>query len=195
MSTTTSTFNFGSTFKSAVKRGTPASTVVWNIAQKTGKSETFVWNWLFKNGFVNRRKFGSNFIYWPNFDFNAKSNQNNKVFSFQQFVNWAIASGYCTPQQISGLKSQNDFINFFGPFFANQFGWNVSSGWTASKVKSFNVNGAGRSASHTANRARRTSSNNAKPARRTSVKRTRTNATRTFKFPKTAGVRAIRKAA
>ena len=76
-------------------------------------------------------------IYWPNFNFKATSSQNNKSFSFQQFINWAIGSGYCTPEQINQLKSQKDFINFFGPFFANQFGWNISSGWTPAKVKSF----------------------------------------------------------
>ena len=152
---TTKNNNFGSNFKSAVKRGTPAHTAVWNIAQKTGKTESFIWNWLFNNGYVNRKKFGSNFVYWPNFDFNAKSNQNNKSACFQQIVGWAIASGYCTPEQVNGLKSQKDFINFFGPFFASQFGWNVSSGWTAAQVRKFNISKPGGSSSkRTASRKR-----------------------------------------
>lgn len=167
--------NFGASFRNAVKRGTPATTAVWNIARKHGKTETAIWNWLFNNGFVNRKKVGGSWVYWPNFEFNGKTNTGGfKPFSFQQFINWAIASGYCTPQQVNQLKTQKDFFNFFGPFFAQQFGWTVLSGWNATQVKNFGggttSNGRSTSKKRTATRKNKARKGTAKSKKRSGTK-------------------------
>lgn len=130
-------FNFVSNFRSAVNRGTPAPVAVWNLAQKTGKTPNWVWSHLFTNKAVNRRKFNGSWIYWPSFQNKNQSSKNFANDFWQQVASWAIASGFCTPEQIAGLKSQKDFVNFFGPFFAQNCNWTVNSGWTMSQVKSF----------------------------------------------------------
>jgi len=152
------TNKFATTFKSAVNRGTPATVAVQNIAKKSRKTEAQVWNALFNDGYVNRKKINGSFVYWPNFQPKTKpSNKNFKTFGFQQFVNWAIVSGYCTPEQVANLKTQKDFFNFFGPFFASQFGWNVTSGWTPAQVKKFAGSTNGQTKKSTGRKTRKNS--------------------------------------
>ncbi|MGI9014956.1 MAG: BlaI/MecI/CopY family transcriptional regulator [Phycisphaerales bacterium] len=138
---TTKTRNFGTTFKSAVNRGTAPFTAVQNIASKNRTTESVVWNNLFSNGYVSRRKVNGSYIYWPTFNNTRKatSKTNNwfNNFTFQNVISWAIANNYCTPEQVDSLKTQKDFYNFFGPFLAQQFNWTINSGWNMSKVNSF----------------------------------------------------------
>lgn len=186
-------FNFASNFRSAVNRGTPAPIVVWNLSQKTGKSQSWIWNHLFSNKLVNRRKFNGSWLYWPSFQ--KKSQNNNKTFSmnvWQQIACWAVASGFCTPEQIASLKSQKDFINFFGPFFSQNWSWSVNSGWTLKQVKSFGQKKTAKSKAKPKAKSRakstRKSRSAAKKSRTTRAKR-RTATTRVKRNTKRTSVK------
>lgn len=192
-------FNFVSNFRSAVNRGTPAPVAVWNLAQKTGKTPNWIWSHLFTNKAVDRRKFNGSWIYWPNFQNKNQSSKNFANGFWQQITSWAIASGFCTPEQIAGLKSQKDFVNFFGPFFAQNWNWTVNSGWTMKQVKSFGQTKTAKTKSKAKAKAKtrakstRKSRSAAKKSRTTRVKRAtkRTSAKRNTKT--TASKRTTKK--
>jgi hypothetical protein len=147
---------------------------------------------------VNRRKFNGQWFYWPNFKVNTRksSSKFTQFFTWQNVIEWAIHTGYCTPHQINQLKSQKDFFNFFGPFFAQQFGWKVSSGWTTPQVKSFGKKktwgNTTKNKKRTHSRKRRGTTTKSKSrTRKHTRRRTRTTTrtrrnygTRTFSFPR-----------
>lgn len=199
------TKNFAGPFRTAVNRGTPAGAAVANLAKKSNKPEAHIWSNLFAHDVVSRRKINGNFVYWPNWKPGRSARSaSHKTNTWGQIIGWAITSGYCTPEQVNTLKSQKDFFNFFGPFFAQQFGWTVSSGWTKTKVKAWgSSNGTRRTSNHTNGRTRTTSkkriatanrkrstTRSAKHPRTTTVRgRKTTSSTRSYGFPK-SGIRS-----
>lgn len=115
---------FASTFKTAVKRGTPCSLAVNNIASRTNKTPSFVFQSLYKAGLCFRQKVGGQWVYWA-VDGKKGNSKNTKVCQnnmWQCFVDWCICSGCCTPNQMHNhCGSQNDFMNFCKKFWGKQF--------------------------------------------------------------------------
>ena len=180
------TNKFGTSFKSAVNRGTPAPVAVQNIVSKTkNATPSKVWNNLLSNDYVQRRKVSGSYIYFSNFKPTKRvSGSNFKNETFQTIVNWAIATGYCTPEQVGALKTQKDFFNFFGPFIASQFNWTVKSGWTKSQVKSF---GPKTKSTTTKRKRRNTNKTSTKKSTKTSTRKsTRKSSTSRKRKPATS---------
>ena len=115
---------FTTSFKSAVKRGTPWFTVVENIAQRHKKTTTYVWNSLWKAGVVQRTKFNGQWIYWPN-EFkktNAKNSKQNQYYMWQWFVNWSFSQGWVKPEDFKKWSgSQKHFMTYFRKFWNKQY--------------------------------------------------------------------------
>ncbi len=115
---------FASSFKSAIKRGTPCFVAVQNIASRCNKKPEAVFNSLFKAGFCNRQKFNGQWIYWAceGTKCNATQTKFCQTQMWQWFVDWCIASGCCTPEQLSKkCSSQKEFMTFCKKFFGKQF--------------------------------------------------------------------------
>ena len=115
---------FATSFKSAIKRGTPCSVAVNNIAKRTKKSPTVVFNSLWKAGLCHRQKFNGQWVYWPSFTCkksasNAKSCQADM---WQCFVDWCVCSGFCTPEQLkNNCGSQQEFMTYCRKFWNKQY--------------------------------------------------------------------------
>lgn len=132
---------YATSFKSAINRGTPCSVAVQNIAKRTKKSPTVVFNSLHKAGLCDRQKFNGQWIYWPS---NCKKSSASAVKTcqwnmWQCFVDWCLASGYCTPEQLrKNATSQQAFMNFCKKFWSKQFSASTSrkSTTTTSKPRS-----------------------------------------------------------
>jgi hypothetical protein len=122
---------FGPSFTSAINRGTPCSVAVHNIATRTGKTPTYIFNSLWKANLCYRQKVGGQWIYWPcNTPKKFKSTYTKACQGkmWQWFVDWCLCNGFCTPTKLHNCPSQQSFINFCGKF------WNKQSG-TSSSVK------------------------------------------------------------
>lgn len=169
---------YATSFKSAIKKGTPAFQAVKVIAKRSSTQPRIVFASLHKAGFCHRQKFNGQFIYWPCEDIktsatNAKSAQ---LESWQNLIDWCILTGQCKPQQLDNKTgSQQDFMSYCRKYFNNQ----LSSSTTKSKPKR---SSDGRSkAKRSTVKARKAS---------TSRKRTATS----YKFPRTS-TRRYRRAA
>lgn len=115
---------YASSFKSAVRRGTPVSVAVENIASRRSTTTNQVFQSLHKAGLVLRQKFNGQWIYWPVEGMKAKSSVTRTAQwqLWQALVDWAIVSGTATPEQIwSGTGSQHQFIQSQRKFFNEQF--------------------------------------------------------------------------
>ena len=115
---------YSTSFKSAVKRGTPCSVAVEKIAKRNNKTTTSVWNSLYKAGVCDRQKFNGKWIYWP--AEGGKGNSTNwkpcQTDMWQNFVDWCVCSGTCTPQQLSNnTASQKAFMTYCKKFWGKQF--------------------------------------------------------------------------
>ncbi len=126
-------------FKSAVRRGTPASVAVANIARRSSSTPVQIFQSLFKAGLVQRQKINGQWIYWPVEGHKAPSTVSKQAQSqlWQAYVDWAISSGIATPQQIaSGTGSQQQFIAFQRKFFNRQFTSSTTSSSRSSSSRS-----------------------------------------------------------
>ncbi len=115
---------YATTFKSAIKRGTPCSVAVNNIATRTKKSPTVIYNSLFKAGLCFRQKFNGQWVYWAcdGKKSNATTTKSTQWNMWQCFVDWCIASGHCTPEQLNKhCSSQTQFMNYCKKFWSKQF--------------------------------------------------------------------------
>lgn len=122
---------FATSFKSAIKRGTPCSNAVNIIAKINKKSPKQVFESLFKAGLCFRQKFNGQWIYWS-CNVNGKSNSSYRnecnTTMWQSFIDWCICSGFCTPEQMSKhAGSQKSFMTFCRKFFGQQFSSSTSS--------------------------------------------------------------------
>ena len=195
---------FSSTFNSAVRRGTPATTAVSNIANRSGKNTNHVFQSLFKAGQIQRQKFNGQWIYWASQGHKARASVTRGIQSdfWQDFVNWSIASGWVTPEQIDQHSDhQQQFSNFLRKFWNKQFASGSSSSSriststtrqrttsshrrtgsttrTASKARTGSTTRTG-SATRTASKARTGSTRQTTSSRRTSPTRTKQFAGRT----------------
>jgi hypothetical protein len=200
---------YASSFKTAIKNGTPAGIVVSNIASRSKTTPAHVFGSLHKAGLCHRQKFNGQWIYWPaNWSKTANSSNRNNCQNnmWQSFVDWFIASGYCTPSRLNNSgSSQSEFMSFCRKFFNRQFsGTGATSRPKSRKARrSAKARASKRSASSrkrtsmkrrtkSASAKKRNSRTNAKKRstttkakRRTTGRKPsrRTSAPRSFKFP------------
>ena len=130
---------YATTFKSAINRGTPCSVAVNNIATRTKKSPTVVYNSLFKAGLCFRQKFNGQWVYWATTGkkSNATVTKSTQWNLWQCFIDWCIASGNCTPEQLAKhCSSQSQFMSFCKKYWGKQFtGTSTSKTTGKSKAK------------------------------------------------------------
>jgi hypothetical protein len=161
---------YATSFKSAVKRGTPWNVAVENIAKNKKTTVASVWQSLFKGGDAYRFKFNGQWFYFPTqgWKTNAKSWKEDQFWMWQWFINYGVANGWFTPDDIrKHCGSQKEFMTYFKKFWNRQF--------TTSTSK---------------NTRKRTTRRN--KSTRTRAKRSTT--TRSYKFPQTR-TRRYRRAA
>ena len=104
---------YASAFKSAIKRGMPCNVVVESIAKRNNGTTKAVFNSLFKADLCYRQKFNGQWIYWPCEGVRGPSVVSKKCQTqvWQQFVDWCITSGICTPEKLSNCTgSQVSFM-------------------------------------------------------------------------------------
>ncbi len=117
-------------FKSAIKRGTPAGIAVNAIAKRSNKPPSAVFSSLHKAGLCHRQKFNGQWVYWA---CEAKKSSATAAKSlqleiWQSFIDWCIASGQCKPEQLARkVSSQQEFMNYCRKFFNQQFSATTSS--------------------------------------------------------------------
>ena len=131
-----STSPFASLFTAACKRGTPCWTAICTIAKNRKTTPSSVCNSLNKAGLINRQKFNGQWICWPSFSSktNSRSAKTCQTTMWQNFIDWCICSGNCTPRQINlCCGSQSSFIKNCSKYFSRQLG----SSSTGSSSKSF----------------------------------------------------------
>lgn len=165
---------YATSFKSAIKRGTPAGIAVAAIAKRTGKNTQQVFSSLHRAGLCDRQKFNGQWVYWPAEPVKRSPSQAKhcQIQMWQNLVDWCIASGNCKPEQLTkNAGSQNSFMAYCRKYFNRQ------------------LNGGTSLVSKPASR---------KPKSRRSTPRSRTRTTSSsYKFPRAAGktTRRYRKAA
>ena len=138
---------YATSFKSAVKRGTPCGVAVQNIAKRNSTSTTVVFNSLWKAGVCDRQKFNGKWIYWPCEGGKGKSAdwKNCQLNMWQCFVDWCVCSGMCTPEQMTNnCGSQQAFMNWCKKHWNKQF--NGTAGRTTrSNTRNRRTSSTGRS--------------------------------------------------
>ncbi|MCA9292174.1 MAG: hypothetical protein KDA25_13660 [Phycisphaerales bacterium] len=153
--TKNTTSPYATSFKSAMKKGTPCMTAINKIAKRCNKTCTSVCNSLYKAGCVNRQKFNGQWVYWANCPVTkCKASVCNdcQTNMWQCFVDWCIASGCCTPMQLNNCcGSQKAFMASCRKFFAKQFSSTTKTTGKKNTVKK------GVSAKKTTVRGRKTS--------------------------------------
>lgn len=177
---------YASSFASAIKKGTPCHQAVWNIAKRTNTAANTIYQSLWKAGYCQRQKLNGQWVYWSSFGgaTNATKWKTSQYHMWQWFVDWAVASGWCTPQQLNSHKgTQQQFMNFCKKFFNSQFngtGANskANSSWKHNAfVGTPNSNGMW---SHTTG-----TNNTKKTTKKTGTKKTKRTSSSSYKFPKT----------
>ena len=117
---------YASSFKTAVKNGTPCGVAVNSIAKNKGKTPKMVFESLFKAGLCFRQKFNGQFVYWTSEKCKkgtATHRNNCQNNMWQNFIDWCISSGFCTPEQLKNhCGSQKEFMAYCRKFFGKQFG-------------------------------------------------------------------------
>ncbi len=111
-------------FKSAIKRGTPAGIAVNAIAKRSNKRPGAVFSSLHKAGLCHRQKFNGQWIYWACEAKKCSATAAKSLQSdfWQSFIDWSIAGGHCNPQQLArNISSQQQFMNSCRKFFNRQF--------------------------------------------------------------------------
>lgn len=164
-------------FNSAIKRGTPAGIAVDAIARRSNTRPGAVFSSLHKAGLCHRQKFNGQWVYWAceGRKSNATVTKSRQSDFWQSFIDWCIAGGHCTPEQLAKkVSSQQEFMNYCRGFFNRQFSGASSS-----------------------SRSGRTTTSR-KPKRTVSRKRTTARKSRptSYKFPRTGSTtRRLRRAA
>jgi len=166
---------FASSFKSSVNRGTPCSQAVANIARRQGKTPSAVFTSLHRAGLCGRFKYAGSWIWYPTFTPSSTKKSNGQPELWQSYIDWCLASGQCTPEQLAEhTGSQAKLASFTKKFFGTQFS-------TTKRTKS--------------SKARRTTSTRSTKSTKgskTSTARTRSG---NYAFPKSQKSRSARKAA
>jgi hypothetical protein len=115
---------YASQFKSGIKGGAPCSVVVAQIARRTGKPVTAIYNSLFKAGLCFRQKFNGTWLYWPTFVAAGSATTINKCQTnlWQCLIDWCVLSRNTTPGKLRNkIASQTEFMTFGRSLFGKQF--------------------------------------------------------------------------
>ena len=164
---------YATSFRSALNRGIPAGSAVAAISKRTSKNPSQIFTSLHKSGLCDRQKLNGQWVYWPAEQPKKSASQakGSQVQMWQHFIDWAIASGNCKPEQLErNSGSQNDFMSYCRKYFNRQISGSTSS--PSSTRKSSRKSGT----------------------RKSSVRRT-SSATRSYKFPQTRSQSRTRRAA
>lgn len=124
MPSTTNQSPYATSFNSAIKRGTPCSVAVENIAKRKNTTMKTVFQSLFKAGLCHRQKMNGQWVYWPvnGVPSNATNAKTCQANMWQCFIDWCICSGVCTPEQMCNCcGSQTDFMKSCRKFWNKQF--------------------------------------------------------------------------
>jgi hypothetical protein len=142
MSTNT---NFGPSFKTGIKNGKSPVACVNAIANRTGKTPSFVWNNLKTNGYAWCTKFNGQNFWFPTFKPTGKGGTFCETQCWENLVQYAVYKGWVTPNQLSHWnKSQicwvisNCFSNFYSKpanFNPNMAKWNTPGPWSNTTTK------------------------------------------------------------
>ena len=185
---------YAQSFNSAIKRGVPAGQAVEGIAKRQNKPQSQIFNSLHKAGLCERQKLNGQWVYWTSEKqrTNATHAKASQVQMWQNFIDWAIASGHCKPEQLTNnTGSQKDFMNYCKKYFSRQVGTassSSSSRKSSSRKRSTSATAKKRTGSTTARK--RTSSTTARKRttsttarKRTTARKSTTRAT-SYKFPR-----------
>jgi len=175
-------------FKSAIKRGIPAGIAVDAIARRSSKRPSAVFSSLHKAGLCHRQKFNGQSVYWA-----CEASKSTATVAkglqldfWQSYIDWCVASGHCTPDQLaSKISSQQQFMSYCRKFFNSQFSASSSSSRNSTSSRG-----------STSTRSRSTAGRKAK--RTTSTKRSIARKSRptSYKFPQSGSTtRRLRRAA
>ncbi len=118
-------------FKTAIKHGTPAGVAVNAIAKRSNKRPSAVFTSLHKAGLCHRQKFNGQYVYWAceAKKSNATTAKGLQLEIWQSFIDWCIASGHCKPEQLQKqISSQQEFMNYCRKFFNKQFSASSTTG-------------------------------------------------------------------
>jgi hypothetical protein len=115
---------YGSSFRSAIRRGTPWLTAVETIAKRWKKTPQQVWESLYKAGYCYRTKFNGQWLYWPKqaSKTTAQNWKPTQYWMWQWYMNWCVSSGQCTPEQLwKKAGPQKQFQTFCRKFWNRQY--------------------------------------------------------------------------
>lgn len=132
--TTKATFKspYATWFANGVKKGMPCGMIVSSISKKTGKNTAVIFKSLTKAGMCKGQKVNGQWVYWPTMK--TKTSKTNavtcKVKMWQNFADWCICSGTCTPKQ---FNTKSTTAKTFSAFFKSGFGKTVKAGTTTAK--------------------------------------------------------------
>jgi hypothetical protein len=130
---------FATSFNSAIKRGVPCWQAVQQISKRTGKNTNVIFQSLYNAGCCFRQKVNGQWCYWPVNGKKCKSTftKQCQFNTWQNFMDWCIASGFCTPRQFkSNSSSPTKFFNFLCNCWAKSFNKMSSASFSTSKSKS-----------------------------------------------------------
>ena len=128
---------YTTSFRSAIKRGTPAGVAVAAIAKRSGKNPNQVFSSLYKAELCDRQKLNGQWVYWPAEPIKRSATQAKQcqVQMWQSFVDWCLASGNCKPEQLErNTGSQSEFMSYCRKYFNRQI--TPGSGSSRSKKRS-----------------------------------------------------------
>lgn len=134
---------FTSSFNTVTKRGTPASFAVASIAKRTKKSPAQIFESLYKAGQVYRQRVNGQWIFWPVHGTKANASMTRTVrqSAWQAWVDWAIASGWATPEQVSShTANQQQFTRFVQRAASTQNSSSTRSNSSVTSSKSSTAN-------------------------------------------------------
>lgn len=139
------TNNYGQSFKTGIKNGKTPVAVVETIAKRVGKTPSYVWNQLKKQGFAYNVSFKGQNCWFPTFKptGNAKGWKTCESQCWENVIQFAIYKGWVTPEQLNNWNNtqiawyvSNCFSNFYNKpagFNPNAAKWNAPGPWTPTK--------------------------------------------------------------
>lgn len=177
---------FATSFNSAIKRGVPCWQAVQQISKRTGKNPTTIFQSLFNAGCCYRQKVNGQWCYWP-----VNGKKCNSTFTkqcqfntWQNFMDWCIASGFCTSKQFkNNCSNPTKFFNFLCNCWTKSFAKSSSTSFSTKKSK-------------TSSKSKKRTTTKAKAKSRKTTRRSKT--TKAYRFPtmrKPSSTRRYRQAA
>ena len=110
-------------FKNSVKKGTPASQAIFDVAKRWKTTPTRVSNVVTKEKLVTVKSFNGQKVYWANFAPTGKNSKWSKEGEFwfvQWAINWAFANGWAKPEDFKGMTPRQTWF-FLAPKFNKYF--------------------------------------------------------------------------